>query len=294
MKFYEFEGDPALEPSARALDRSADFRVLRRLPRLEELWVTSMPARQPAIRLAVIDSETTGLGEHDKMVEFAMVKIALDPDGQLCEVGAPIEGLEDPGAPLRPEIAAITGLDDTLLTDKRFDEHVLRDQLADVDAIIAFNMAFDARFWRTRFPWITHPLICAQKDIDWLAQGHSERSQTALLAARGFFYEAHRAAPDAWALTILLATQARDGRTIAANLVDGAQRTTYRVRAIGAPFDCRDALKAAGYRWDARARTWWIDVEPTRLKAELAMLTDLHPSIRPNHQPLDWFNRHIG
>ncbi|HEX8533115.1 MAG TPA: exonuclease domain-containing protein [Allosphingosinicella sp.] len=295
MRFYEFEGDPALEVSARALDLSGDFRVLRRLPELHELWVAPTPAEGPAIQLLVVDSETTGLGDTDKMIEFALVKMALDRDGQLCDISYPISGLEDPGAPLRPVIVTITGLDDATLAGKHFDEDVLRDQLSDVDAIVAFNAGFDARFWRARFPWITQPWICAQKDLDWLhGQGHAERSQTALLAARGFFYEAHRAAPDAWALAILLATQARDGRTIAANLVDGARRITHRVRAAGAPFACRDDLKEAGYRWDAKAREWWIDVEPKLLDDELARLVKMHPFTRPTHKPIDWFNRHMG
>lgn len=215
-------------------------------------------------------------------------------DAQLCDIAYPIEGLEDPGTALRPAIATITGLDDATLAGQRFDEIVLHDQLADVDAVVAFNAAFDARFWRARFPWIAQPWICAQKDIDWHTQGYAERSQAALLAAHGFFYEAHRAAPDAWALAILLATQARDGRTIAANLVEGAQRTTHRVRVAGAPFACRDDLKEAGYRWDAKARTWWTDIESDLLDFELAMLKKLHPFIKPMHEPLDWSNRHIA
>lgn len=294
MNFYEFEGDPALEVTARVLDQTRDYRVLRRLPRLHELWVASTGAAQPDVRLAVIDSETTGLGDDDKMIEFALVKMSIDPSGQLCDICYPLEGLESPGTPLRPMIETITGLNDSMLAGKRFDEAVLQDQLADVDAIVAFNARFDARFWRERFPWITQPWICAQKDIDWHAQGHAERSQTGLLAAKGFFYEAHRAAPDAWALAILLASQARDGRTIAANLVEGARRSTHRVRAIGAPFACREDLKEAGYRWDTIAKTWWIDVEPERLNTELAILMELHPLIRPTSEALDWFNRHIA
>lgn len=30
------------------------------------------------------------------------------------------------------------------------------------------------------------------------------------------------------------------------------------------------------------------------LDAELAMLEKVHPFIRPTHEPLDWFNRHIA
>lgn len=164
MRFYEFEGDPALEATARALDLSGDFRVLRRLPQMHELWVASAPAEGRLTRLAIIDSETTGLGDGDRMIEFAMVKMAIDGDGQLCDITYPIEGLEDPGMPLRPAIVTITGLDDGMLAGQRFDEDVLRDQLADVDAILAFNAGFDALLARAV------PLDHAALDLR--AEGH--------------------------------------------------------------------------------------------------------------------------
>lgn len=292
MRFYEYEGDPALEASARVLEASGDYLILRRIPQPHELWVAPTPIHGPDIRLAIVDSETTGLGADDRMIEFALVTVALDADGQLCHVSHPISGLEDPGVSLDPEIVTVTGIDDTMVAGKRFDEDVLRDQLADVDAIVAFNAKFDRHYWQARFPWIDLPWICAQRDIDWPAQGYVGRGQAQLLMARGFFYPAHRAATDAWALTVLLATQAVDGRTIAANLVDGARRTTYRVRAVGAPYGCRERLKHAGYRWDAHERVWWIDVEESGLDAELAVLMEMHPFIRPTHEALDWFDRH--
>ena len=40
---YTLGGDRRLRRYASALDASTNYRVLRRLPRLEEMWMTSMP-----------------------------------------------------------------------------------------------------------------------------------------------------------------------------------------------------------------------------------------------------------
>lgn len=294
MSLFELESDDALETYARALEKSPDYRVLRRLPNLEEIWLTPTPSGGPAIRLAVVDTETTGLSDSDKMIEFAVVKLALDDEGQLCKLSIPFSGLEDPGVPLSPAIEKITGISDEILVGRCFDEELLRHQLDDVDAIVAFNSRFDAAFWRRRFPWLGQPWICAYRDHDWAGEGHAERSQAALLAAKGgLFYSGHRAATDAWALAILISMQAADGRTIAANLVDAARRPSFRIAASGAPFATRDDLKERGYRWCPRRRVWSIDVSVERRPEECEWLEALHPFIRPVVDEVDWFNKHI-
>jgi integrase len=62
---------------------------------------------------------------------------------------------------------------------------------------------------RLVFHRLRHPWICAHRDFDWAGEGHAERSQAALLAAKGgLFYSGHRAATDAWALAMLISMQA--------------------------------------------------------------------------------------
>ena len=180
-----------------------------------------------------------------------------------------------------------------MLARQLFHATVIDDALADVDAIVCFNARFDSGFWRRRFPDDRHPWICAYRDIDWSAQGHTERSQTAILAARGFWYQAHRAAPDAWALAMLLAMQSHDGRTIAATLVDAARATDFRISASAAPYSCREALKAAGYYWNPKRKVWQIDLPSHRRDYEVEMLKALHPFIKPVVEEVDWFNRHV-
>lgn len=293
MKIYDFGGDRALEQQARALEASADFKVLRRLPHLEEVWLTPIPTGGPAITLAVIDTESTGFGDADKMIELAVVKLSLTADGQLCNVQPVIGQFEDPGCPLTAEITAITGIDDAMVAGHSFDEKALASILAPVDAIVAFNAAFDAAFWRRRFPWLDKPWLCALRDMDWMAEGHVERSQAAMLVAKGHFYPAHRATVDAWALAMLMAMPARDGRTIAVHIVEAGRRTGSRIAAVHAPYFVRGELKERGYRWCPRRRVWRTDVASDQSGSEVIWLQELDHRIRPTIEKIDWHSRHI-
>ena len=294
MKPYEFRTDPDLRLHARILDASTDYRVLRRLPVADEMWLMPTPSQGTDITLAVIDTETTGLAETDRVIEIAVAKLRL-VDGQIADLTTPLTMLEDPGRPLTAEIRRITGLTDGDVAGQTFDEHRLRHELADVDALVAFNAKFDALHLRRRFPWLLHPWICARADYDWAAAGHPGRGQEALLNSVGhFLYTAHRAGPDTWALVVLLAQPAWDGRTVAAHLVERGREEDTRVSAVDAPFAVKDALKARGYRWHAVTRVWRIDVSAAAASDEVAALMALHPLIRPMTQHVDWYDRHIS
>lgn len=294
MRFYTPQVDRDHEAWAQIIDRTADFRVLRRLPHLEELWVAPTPRGGPAFRIAVVDSETTGISETDELIEIAVVRMGFDGDGQLCEIEPPLVQLEAPSRPLSAEVKELTGLTDDILIGRRFDERELAAAVGDVDAIVAHNARFDARFWRNRFAGLRHPWACSQRDIDWPALGVRGQSLTALLGDRGFFYSAHRAASDAWAVAMLLIMPGPDGRALGAHLVDRARRDTFQIQAIQAPYDCRHALKARGYRWIAARRVWAIEVEAERLEQEQAWLRELSPSVRPFAVSVDWYTRHIA
>lgn len=292
MKPYDLQGDPTLQRYARELDASSDYRVLRRLPRSDELWLMPTPAAGGDIVIGVIDTETTGLSDDAKVIEIAMLKMTL-VDGQLADITEPLTMLEDPGEPLSREIQSITGITDDDLRGQRFDEELLARSMGDVDVLIAFNAKFDAGHLKSRFPGMRHPWIDARVEFDWQAAGHEGRSQQALLTSCGHFYQAHRAASDIWALAMLIATPAADGRTIAAHLVDHGRRVDVRVGAVNAPFAVKDRLRARGYRWQAQARVWTIDVPSSQVAAERAALAAISPAIQPSATEIDWFNRHL-
>jgi len=59
-------------------------------------------------------------------------------------------------------------------------------------------------------------------------------------------------------------------------LLDSAGKKRFAIRAVGAPFDCKDDLRKRGYRWDPgnadREKAWWIIVEDQ--EAELSWLKE--------------------
>jgi DNA polymerase-3 subunit epsilon len=131
--------------------------------------------------------------------------------------------------------------------------------------------------------------------MDWSAHGFGAgRSVSALVTAAGYFGDvAHRAEPDAWSVACLLAMTAQDGRTMASHLLTIARRPTRKIFAVGAPFSVKEALKAAGYRWDASRGVWWLEADPERIANESLWLVDLCPAIRPKEEDVDWHSRHI-
>ena len=70
-----------------------------------------------------------------------------------------------------------------------------------------------------------------------------------------------------------------------------------RVWAEQSPFDLKDSLKRRGYRWsdgsDGRPRSWYIDVDESKLDDEIAFLkTEIYlRDVEPRSQTLTALNR---
>lgn len=293
MRLYDQPcSSAAMRLHLQAVARSSDYLVLHRLPNADEIWLAPTPAKG-VVTIGVIDTETTGLNDNDRIVELALAKLVIG-DGQVVDVKPPITMLENPGVRLSEEVKRVTKLTDENLWGQSFDEDLLARELGDVDVLVAFNSAFDARFVRKRFPGLVHPWCCAMRDFDWAGAGYQSRSQAGLVAEQGHFYTAHRAASDAWALLVLIANAAPDGRAIATHIIERGRRRDVRIVATGAPFGVKDALKDAGYRWQPDRRAWRIDVPESSAAAQVGFLRALHPMIRPVLEEVDWYNRHCG
>jgi len=245
---------------AQALDAHPDYKVLRRLVPRDDWGPTQASGTQ---RVIVLDTETTGLdAKNERIIELAMLSVLVDTaTGQPVGPVTTFESFEDPGKPIPAAITEITGIDDSMVRGQRIDDARVAELVQVADLIVAHNAGFDRPFVEARLPaFATRAWNCSFAGIDWKAQGSGSAKLEFLAHERGWFYDAHRALVDCHALLQVLAAPLKDGRSGLQQLLQGASATRYKLRATGAPFDAKDALKARGYRWDNEGRVWWTSL----------------------------------
>ncbi|MGE6957862.1 3'-5' exonuclease [Brevundimonas sp. NPDC003935] len=275
------------EGMAAALEASGDYRILRKLQARAPL----APAETVGLRLGLfVDVETTGLDpRHDEIIELAMTRFFYSPDGRVLGLGESFQGFRQPDQPIPPEVTAITGITDSMVAGHVIDPGAVSAFAASAAFVAAHNAAFDRRFLE-RFSDVfkTKPWACSMSQIDWAAQGHEGTKLAYLASGAGFFYDKHRAVNDcAAAIELLSRPLPISGAPALSVLLEAARRPTWRIRAEGAPFDLKDALKARGYRWDdgtrGAPRAWYADVadadrEIDYLRREIYQRDiDIHP-----------------
>lgn len=252
----------------RAIDGSDHYRLLRRLDlRTGDTGVGMIDDTGVAV---VLDTETTGIGEEDAIIELALRRIRFDSRGTIVEIGRRHSWLEDPGRALPPDVARLTGICDADLAGRSIDERAVMALLRSAEFVCAHNARFDAGVLARRLPEAAGlAWACSCHDVDWRAAGFDGgRSLGWLLGQIGFFHGAHRAGDDVDAVIALLAHRLPSGRTALAEMVETARSPSWRIHAVGAAFDVKDLLKARGYRWDGGARTWWREVRDSDREAE--------------------------
>ncbi|MDF0544688.1 3'-5' exonuclease [Sphingobium sp. H39-3-25] len=258
---------------ARRLEAMPGYRVLRALN--VDIGDAELPIPAPGQRIAaVVDTETTGLDpDVDRTVEVAIQRFTFDRAGQIVAIERVRSWLEDPGRAMPERLTALTGLTDADLAGQRFDDAAIVKLIGEADFVIAHNAAFDRPFLDLRFPPLRRlPWACSLSQLDWLALGFDGRSLGHLLLQGGWFFQGHRAGNDVAALTALLGLKVASDRTILSHLLERAEAASIRIEAVGAPFDAKDLLKGAGYRWDARRRFWWREAEEVGLPSEVDWL----------------------
>lgn len=190
--------------------------------------------------------------------------------GTVLRVTRAYEGLEDPGRPIPPESTAIHGITDAMVAGHRLDEDAVGEILRGTCLVIAHNAAFDRTFLEARLDiFASVPWGCSYSQLPWREAGRASAKLEFLCWAGGFFFDAHRGATDCRALLELLSLPLPgDTRPALAILLERAADKSYRLWALGSPYDTKDALRARGYRWDAERRCWHITVTRDAAKAE--------------------------
>ena len=245
---------------ARALDAHPDYKVLRRLVPRDDWGAVPLSETK---RVIVLDTETTGLdAKAERIIELAMLSVLVDTaTGQPVGPVTTYESFEDPGKPIPPAITEITGIDDSMVRGQRIDDARVAELVQAADLIVAHNAGFDRPFVEARLPvFAARAWNCSFAGIDWKGQGSGSAKLEFLAHERGWFYDAHRALVDCHALLQVLAAPLKQGQSGLQHLLQGTSATRYKVRATGAPFDAKDALKQRGYRWDNENRVWWTSL----------------------------------
>jgi DNA polymerase III subunit epsilon len=291
------ENEVTLAAMAEALANSADYRVLRRLvPRK-----TFTPSIGQSTKTGVLlDVETTGLDQQkDEIIELGMVKFDYLPDGRIASLRDVFSSFNEPSEPIPLEITALTGITNEMVAGQHIDEAAVSSFADDAVIVIAHNAGFDRKFAERYWPIFQRKAWgCSATEVEWRKQGFEGSRLGYLLNGAGFFHQAHRAVDDCHALLEILALELpTTGTPALAVLLEQARKKTMRVWAEQSPFDLKDSLKRRGYRWsdgsDGRPRSWYIDVDESKLDDEIAFLkTEIYlRDVEPRLQTLTALDR---
>ncbi|MDP9025710.1 MAG: DNA polymerase III subunit epsilon [Candidatus Eremiobacteraeota bacterium] len=166
--------------------------------------------------------------------------------------------------------------------------------------VIAHNAAFDRRFIEQRLPILKNaPWACSRRDVDWQARGLDGESLGFLLMQSGWFHDAHRANGDVEAIIAILQHRSERGLPMK-DLFERASAPSLLVDATGTHFDCKDLLKARGYRWNDSLRVWQKEIQTVGRETEQSWLdaTIYAPERRPRAPAADirqitWRERYL-
>jgi DNA polymerase-3 subunit epsilon len=256
------------------LDSHPDFKVIRRITPRKSFSENGGCVLSKGV---VVDTETTGINpDKDAIIELGMVLFEFDPEtGIAYNVLDSFDQLEAPGFPIPPEATAVHGITDEMVAGKRIDEASVKQFLEGVSLVIAHNSKFDRAFMEKRLPIFKKlPWGCSFAQVDWGEEGVGSAKLEYIAYQFGFFYDAHRADVDCFALLEVLQQKLpKSGDLVLKSILNSLGQKSYTIYAIGSPFDTKDTLKARAYRWDGDKKCWHITVTGDEsLKAEVAWL----------------------
>lgn len=243
--------------SAILLDNNPDYKVIRRIAARKAFAENDGRA---LLKGVVVDTETTGVNpDQDAIIELGMVLFEFDPEtGLAYRVLGVFDELEDPGFPISAESTAVHGISDDMVAGKKINDDAVAKFLEDVSIVIAHNAKFDRVFLEKRLPvFESLPWACSFAQINWSGEGVGSAKLDYIAYQYGFFYDAHRAEIDCFALLEILQKQLpKSKQLILKTLLLALHQKSYTISALGSPFESKDILKAKGYRWNGDKKCW--------------------------------------
>jgi DNA polymerase-3 subunit epsilon len=200
--------------------------------------------------IAILDVESTGLEPPpvSRTIEVAAMLFDVKHAQPVQSFASLIRG------PASNEAYAINRIPPEMLLEAREPDEVwraVRWLIDPAEVIVAHNSEFDRQF----VPDLGKPWCCSENDIQWPGRARGGAlSQLALSLGLGVA-SAHRAAVDVDTVARILTRIAEMGHDLEPLLVH-AMRPKVRCVSL-APFEQKDVVKAAGFRWNPEQKVWW-------------------------------------
>jgi DNA polymerase-3 subunit epsilon len=230
----------------------------------------------------ILDVETMGLDwKTDKVIQICMIEFFYDDEG-IIQLGEVFDRLVDPGKPIPAEITELTGITDDMVAGKTLADAEIAEFLVAAESVTAHHANFDRKMVEKNFPRAGFDKIdwhCSIEQIDWKSRGVNSPKLELIAMSQGFVYDAHNAKADVEATAHILMNTANDSRPAILDMLEAGKNGRVMILATDSPFERKDDLKDAGYRWDGDMehhdkKGWWktIPNEPEALDAEAETL----------------------
>ena len=117
------------------------------------------------MRIAVVDTETSGTGPEDRILEFALVM--MERHARQTRIVWGHSALHDEGPPSTPEAFAIHGISEEQRRGMVVPQEMM-DHLKGSDLVVAHNASFDRAMLRRTATWTNDlPWRCSVRQIKW-------------------------------------------------------------------------------------------------------------------------------
>ena len=208
--------------------------------------------RSAPINLLILDTETTGLEPVSaQCIEVGAVLFHVPSRSVLSQVSFLLPAAANPAEHVNGIAAEVTRLTQPWQAGL---QHFLA-LLADADAVLAHNAAFDAKwFGLGPLPPIDKPWICSMDDIEWPPERHLRTAPSVRDLALSYgvpVWAAHRALTDCTYLVQVLVRCTNLEGLLAAAM---EPKLLYRANL---PYAERHKAKQAGFRWNEPVRGAW-------------------------------------
>lgn len=225
----------------------------------------------------IMDTETTGLGADDEVIQLALVVFTFDNRFNIISQDTTFSWFQEPrNKTISETITKITGITNEMVKGESIDWPMVEEIIKDAKIIIAHNASFDRR-QMAAIPegdcFRDKVWACSANDVPWQSHLLNTTKLDYLCWNYGFYYRAHSAEADCSATLRLIAQKLPDGSKIFEHILRAAFQKEIIVYAWKSPFETKDILKSSGYNWDGNQKVWHKKITADLLDAEEEFLT---------------------